>query len=254
MDHVKEMAKVFESYRYKHGVHRVFEDFLELAAITISNAVDRPNWQRRESRYMQIIKQYDKEEANTFAKLIAMLTNAMQSRTDDYLGRVFMELELYDSFKGQFFTPISVADLMAKMVAVDAKERIRTQGFIRVNEPAAGGGVTLLAFINKLQANGCNTQKTVQVFAQDLDKKAVHMTYIQLSLLGINLTITHGDTLTQEVWDTWRSPGYFFRWGYGDPNKRESSFAKVAENEKLQEVAGKLEELPIDGIGQLSFF
>ncbi len=215
MDHVKEMAKIFDSYRYKHGVHRVFEDFLEVAAITISNTVDLPNWQRREDRYMEIIKQYDRDEADTFAKLIAVLTNAMQYKIDDYLGRVFMELELYDSFKGQFFTPISVASLMAKLTAVDAAELIAERGFIRVNEPAAGGGVTLLAFINELQTMECNPQQTVQVFAQDLDKKAVHMTYIQLSLLGINLTITHGDTLTQERWDTWRSPGYFFQWGYG---------------------------------------
>ncbi len=213
MEHVKEMAKVFDSYRYKHGVHRVFEDFLELAAITISNSVDKLNWRRREDRYLEIIRQYDKDEANTFAKLIAMLTNAMQEKIDDYLGRVFMELELYDSFKGQFFTPIFVASLMAKMTAVDAAGLIADKGHIRVHEPAAGGGVTLLAFIHELQTMDCNPQQTVQIFAQDLDKKAVHMTYIQLSLLGINLTITHGDTLTQVVWDTWRSPGYFFRWG-----------------------------------------
>lgn len=234
MDHVKEMAKVFESYRYKHGVHRVFEDFLEIATITISNTVDLPNWQRREERYMEIIKQYDRDEADTFAKLIAMLTIAMQYKIDDYLGRVFMELELYDSFKGQFFTPISVASLMAKLTAVDAAELIAEKGFIRVNEPAAGGGVTLLAFINELQTMGCNPQQTVQVFAQDLDKKAVHMTYIQLSLLGINLTITHGDTLTQEVWDTWRSPGYFFRWGYGTEKKDTEIFPEVEKMEKVQ--------------------
>lgn len=238
MDHVKEMAKVFESYRYKHGVHRVFEDFLEIATITISNTVDLPNWQRREERYMEIIKQYDRDEADTFAKLIAKLTNAMQYKIDDYLGRVFMELELYDSFKGQFFTPISVASLMAKLTAVDAAELIAKKGFIRVNEPAAGGGVTLLAFINELQTMGCNPQQTVQVFAQDLDKKAVHMTYIQLSLLGINLTITHGDTLTQEVWDTWRSPGYFFRWGYGAGRKNTEKFAE----EELEKVENLITE------------
>ena len=30
LDHVKEMAKVFDSYRYKHGVHRAFEDLAKV--------------------------------------------------------------------------------------------------------------------------------------------------------------------------------------------------------------------------------
>ena len=216
LNHVKEMAKVFETYRYSHGVYTAFEDFLELAAITISNSVDKANWERREERYMEVIKKYKKDEANTFAKLIALLTMAMEHKPDDYLGRLFMELELYDSWKGQFFTTYDVAELMARMTLSDSVDDIKNNGNITVNEPTVGGGVTVIALFGAIRAKGFNAQQVMRVVAQDIDKKAVHMTYVQLSLLGINAQVLHGDTLLQEVSDVWRSPGYFFGWGHGD--------------------------------------
>lgn len=251
MDHVKEMSKVFESYRFTHSVYTAFEDFLEVAAISISNSVDRPNWQRREDRYMQIIGKYSKEEANGFAKLLAILSVAMDERPDDYLGRLFMELELYDQWKGQFFTPYHVAEMMAKMTVADLDKLLQQKDYVTVNEPATGGGVTLIALFNEMRALGHNPQQTMQVVAQDIDRKAVYMTYIQLSLLGLNAEVIHGNTLTLETWDVWRTPGHFFRWGYGDPGRKQSAFEQDAEEKaKLVPVI----ELTTNESGQLSFF
>ncbi|MFD1203565.1 N-6 DNA methylase [Sporosarcina contaminans] len=220
MDHVKEMAKRFNSMRYKHGVHQVFEDFLELIAITISNSVDLVQYKRREARYMQIIGQYDKSEVNIFPEMMARLIMALEHRPDDYLGRLFMELELYDSWKGQFFTPMSVSQLMAELTLQDSIQLIEEKGFVTVNEPTVGGGVTIIALFNALRAKGYNPQQVLRVIAQDIDKKAVHMSYIQFSLLGMNAEVLHGDTLALTFYETWKTPGNIFRWGRGLAKKQ----------------------------------
>lgn len=43
-----------------HSRHRytVFKDFCELAALSLSNAVDRAQFEVREARYLQIVKSY----------------------------------------------------------------------------------------------------------------------------------------------------------------------------------------------------
>lgn len=42
--------------------------------------------------------------------------------------------------------------------------------------------------------------------ATDIDPLCVNMAFIQLSLLGLSVKVIHGNSLTQEVFDTWDSP------------------------------------------------
>lgn len=230
---LKQMAKVFESYRYAHGVYTVFEDFLELAAIEISNPVDLAQKKKRDERYVEIVKKYNEKEFESFGNLLGMLIMAMGKEPDDYLGRLFMELELFDHFRGQFFTPINIAMLMAKMHDTNIEKILSEKGRVTVNDPTCGSAVTLIAFYKILQERGYNPQKVMRVVAQDIDKKAVHMAYIQLSLLGVNAQVLQGDTLSLKFSDVWRSPGYFFEWGYGD-FKRENNDLEVSD--KVQEL------------------
>ena len=48
-----------------------------------------------------------------------------------------------------------------------------------------------------MKERGIDYQKMLKVVAQDLDWKAVYMTYVQLSLLGINGIVTQGNTLEE---------------------------------------------------------
>ena len=249
-NHVQQMAKEFETMRYRHGISNLFEDFLELIAITISNSADRAQFEKREARYMQIIGKYSREEANTFfPKVFAMLILALEDRPDDYLGQLFMELELYDSWKGQFFTSYDVAAIMARMTLDDNLEKIiNEKGYVTANDPAVGGGVTLITLFNEIKRLDYNPQQAMRVVAQDIDKKAVHMTYIQLSLLGVNAQIYHSNTLTLETWGVWRSPGYFLFAGRGIGVKKPAEMVEVPE-------IGVIEELPVfEKVEQLTLF
>ncbi|MED1938921.1 N-6 DNA methylase [Cytobacillus firmus] len=215
MNYIKSMAKLINSMRYQYGVYQVFDNFLELSAIALSNSVDYRYRKKREARYLDIIKTYKDSDINIFPELMDLLVEALEEQPDDYLGRLFMELELFDHWKGQFFTPMSVSRLMAEMLITDHINTLEEKGFITLNEPAVGGGVTIIALNNTLRDRGYNPQQILRIVAQDIDRKAVHMSYIQFSLLGLNAQVLHGDTLAMKFHDVWRTPGYMLGWGKG---------------------------------------
>ena len=215
---VEQISKEFEYFRYKHDIARVFEDWLEMIAITISNRVNLLRFEEREKRYLEIAKNYSSDDLDRFAKIFALLISAMDKKPNDYLGCVFMQLELFNSWRGQFFTPYQVAYLMAQLTfKSQVQTKIDAGEAIRVNDCAVGGGVTLIAAFEVIKELGSNPQQIATFYAQDVDRKAVFMTYIQLSLLGVNAHVFHANTLTLEHWDTWLTPGYFF--GHGKSRK-----------------------------------
>ena len=65
-----------------------------------------------------------------------------------------------------------------------------------MHEPSTGGGGIIIAAAKVLKDRGLNYQKCLKVVAQDLDWKGVYMTYVQLSLLGIEATVIQGDSLS----------------------------------------------------------
>lgn len=239
--YIRLMSKEFETFRYRHNLANVFEDFLILAACTLSNSVNLLRWQERENKYMSIVKKYTPDEANQFARILGMLVAALDEKPNDYLGMLFMELELYDSWKGQFFTPYDVARLMAEMtMKQQLKDKLDRGELIRVNDAAVGGGVTLIAAFQVIKDLGYNPQQCARFYAADLDIKAVCMTYIQLSLLGAHATVWHMNTLTLQHFDTWLSPAVFLGMGRG---LQSNSVEK--EPEITHEMMGKVEQLTL---------
>lgn len=110
-----------------------------------------------------------------------------------------MELELGNKWAGQFFTPISVCDAIAAVLVDDEMRNIITKrGFITVNEPAVGGGATIIGLHNAFRNSGLNPQTQMHVTAVDIDPKAAHMAYVQFSLLNIPAVVIVGDTLRLE--------------------------------------------------------
>ena len=205
-----DIIKMMNTLSHRHDTWRVFSDFVEMAAVSIANACDKwhPDYEKREARYMEIIKAYTPDELQNFAKMFAMLTNELEAGPTDALGQIFMEMDLGSKWHGQFFTPYSLCQGMAKMMIGpdDMAEKIKQQGFITVHEPAAGGGAMLIAFAEEMQLRGVNFQQHLHVTAQDLDLKAVHMCYVQLSLMGIPGKVIHGNTLLNESRRVWYTP------------------------------------------------
>lgn len=230
-DHFETLVKTFESFRYKHDVSNVFQDWIELFAIEISNSVDIENKERRNEKYRRIMESYDQEEFERFGNMMGALILLLEKDPDDYLGKLYMQLGLYNSFRGQYFTPIFLADLTARMQIGDVERLIKRQGYVTANDPAAGSGVMMIAFYKLLKVRGYNPQKVLRVAVQDVDSKAVHMAYIQLSLMGLNATVIHGDTLSLKERDVWRSPGCFLGWGCGEVEVK--NLGKELENTKV---------------------
>lgn len=208
------LIKMIQGLARRVDTWTVFSDFVELAALAISNAVDPRQFDAREARYFEVIKGYEKDELAQFQQMLGELTLALENERTDVLGQVFMQLELGNKWAGQFFTPQCVCDLMAGITLHDVEETLARQEFITISEPACGGGAMLIGIANHLHGLGINYQRRMHITAVDVDIKAVHMTYVQLSLLGVPAVVVHGNTLMLEERSHWFTPMHMLGlWG-----------------------------------------
>lgn len=214
MEHLKNMQKIFNSFQYKHDIFSVFEDFLYMSASAFSNAIDKVHYEEREKEYLRRINKYSKEDQALFPKLLSELVMCFErGGPNDYLGRLFMDLDLGNKFKGQFFTPYPVSKLMTSMILSkeSIEKAVKEKGYITLSEPTCGSGGMIIAAYEVISNLKLNPQQVLRVTSQDIDFKAVLMTYIQTTLLGIDNTVILGDTLMMEKRDVWRTPGRFLR-------------------------------------------
>ncbi len=185
----------------------VFRDFCEMSAITLSNAVDwSPRRDDREKRYLQVAGTYKPDELKRFPFLLACVVEALELKYDDVLGSLFMELELGNHWKGQFFTPYCIAAMMGKMVF--DPEHMSEHEFITVQEPAAGACGMIIGFAEAMHAAQINPQERLHVTAVDVDIMCVHMSYIQLTLYNLPALVIHGNTLSLDEWSHWYTPAH----------------------------------------------
>lgn len=208
--HRRDMVRLIKENATRADLWSVWSDFIEMSALAIANAVDWAQRTEREARYMAIVKRYSKEQAMRFAHALGALTMAMEkAEFGDILGTTFMELDLGSKWAGQFFTPYEVCRVMAGITlgnGVDAK--LQERGFITACDPAVGAGALPIALAEELHRAGHNYQKCLHVTAQDVDQKAAHMAYIQLSLLHVPAVVIVGNTLANECRERWFTPAH----------------------------------------------
>lgn len=156
---------------------------------------------------MRIVGKYTQEQVVRMGVALALLVQIFETEPfDDVLGKLYMEFALGNPDSGQFFTPYSLCKLMAQMQMSGIGEKVAEKGFITVNEPACGAGAMIIALAECMKEQEFNPQTQLHVIAQDIDIRAVHMAYIQFSLLGIPAVVYHGDTLSMKTWSAWRTP------------------------------------------------
>ncbi len=195
----KNIVRMFSDACYRHQRWEVWSDFIVMSAISISNTVDVSNAEKREKLYMQIAQKYNAAELELFCGMFVEVVNGLERDPDqDFLGDLFMTLELGSACKGQFFTPYSVCKAMAAITIDDTAEKIKQRGWTTVNDPACGAGALLVAYANECRRPGrdINYQQSVLFTAQDIDMIAGCMCYIQLSLLGCPGYVAIADTLS----------------------------------------------------------
>ena len=193
-DAPREFVKTFDRLCGSRSRWNIWSDFLHLSAYTISNAVDMVHRDKREKDYMMIRKGYSEQEMLGFSELFAITVTALEENPNqDFLGHIYMGLELGNKNTGQFFTPYTVAKLTAEM-SVNIEE-IKNKHFAIANDCCIGGGAMLIGLANALRENDINYQQKVLFVAQDIDQTCACMAYIQLSLLGCPGYIVVGDSL-----------------------------------------------------------
>lgn len=191
----------FENLCSSRSSWEVWADFITATACAIANAgTDRNSeiFQKREEEYEQCVQRLG--SAETAAEMFAMVTMALEENPEqDFLGGLFMRLNLGNHWKGQFFTPYCVCKTMAAISSIELEEQIESKGWVSVNDCACGAGATLIAMANTLREHEVNYQNHALFIAQDVDRIAGLMCYIQLSLLGCPGYIVIANTLTNPV-------------------------------------------------------
>ena len=204
-----EFCRLVRENARRHSLQQVFRDFCELSALSFSNATDRVNFDKREARYMQIVRQYERDEVDRFPRMLACVVRELEMGMSDVMGSLFMALELGNADKGQFFTPYPVATLMARLTLGDVAAHVERAGFVSLSEPAAGAGGMVIAAAEAIRDAGVNYQQAMHVITTDIDATACHMAYIQFALLHIPAVVIHGNGLNPaESWDEWMTPAH----------------------------------------------
>ena len=212
--------------KHKHR-YKVFEDFVTVSAITLHNRFNMND--SLEQEYLTIINGYSKKERFAIAKLFAMLVDLLNPEPIDILGQLYMELEISSKGNGQFFTPDSVSQIMAKIV-YGGKIELPSCGFITMSEPACGAGGMVLAFVKEMLNQKLSPANHLWVQCVDIDRMVALMCYIQLSLWGVPAQIIVGNTLTLEYREQFFTPvHYLHRWDYKLRKQRK----KLAEEKEI---------------------
>lgn len=200
----KQFIKTFHQLCNRHHSWQVWQDFIEMSACAIANAVDQRKevWKLRENSYMDIVKRYSKDELNLICELFSITVLALEENAaQDFLGNFYMQLDFGKNWHGQYFTPWHVAELMAKLEMGDsAKEEIAVNGYISVNDSCCGSGCMLMAFANTCKEDtNINYQQSVLFIGQDVDEVVAKMCYIQISLLGCPGYVVIGNSLLEPI-------------------------------------------------------
>jgi len=196
----RDFIKQFSTFLGAHSAWQVWADMVYMFAATLSNTVDTRYRDAREAAYMSIIGRYKPDEQKRFPELFGMLVLALEDNPGrDFLGDIFMQLELSNHWHGQFFTPESICTMIAKMNLHGLQERIEKQGWVSVCDPACGAGAMLLAVAEEAKTLGINYHNQLLFACQDIDQTAALMCYIQLSLLGCPGYVKVGNTLTDPM-------------------------------------------------------
>lgn len=201
------IIKTIQSMIGKYGIYNIFEDWVCIMAMAYANQVVFS--QKREDIYLEIMNKYDEQERQKFFQMFAWLVEWAEEQMTDMLGYIYMHLEIGSKAHGQFFTPYHLCQLMAKIENYEGD-------IFTVNEPSCGAGGNIIAMAEAMKEQGINYQQKMDVVCQDIDTKAVYMTYVQMCLYGIPAIVYQANTLAdpkglQSVTGKLYSTGYLLK-------------------------------------------
>jgi len=212
----KDFLKAFHKLTFRHSAWEVWNDFVTMYACSISNAVDKTNYDEREARYMSIIEKYSQEEQSMFPELAVYTMLALADNPEqDFFGDIYgLELNLCNRKMGQVLTPYHISHFMASITLDNLEPEIEEKGYATIHDPCCGGGVMLIAAINisrnALAKANLNSQNHALITGQDIDPTMAMMCYIQISLLGAAGYVKVGNSLSEPMCSTDTTENYWF--------------------------------------------
>ncbi|QDU52969.1 N-6 DNA methylase [Gimesia panareensis] len=197
--HTRQLFSTLESISQRSGVSRgkAFEDLLQACVAALSAETMEP-------AYFEAIKDHlegaqGKRGVDLFPKFLAQLIQGMTEEDQDLLGDLFESSISYGE-KGQFLTPESVSELLAKLT-MDAEEETGTGKTQVTNDPCCGTGRMLL------KAGEINPN--AELVGQDIDSRCVRITALNLGLRGKYGYVVCGNSLTLETKFAYRIGSFY---------------------------------------------
>ena len=196
------LKKKIETLNPSLRTWEIWESVISAIACTFANALepDKDIKEKREEEFRRAVQKIGSMEA--VSEVLALLIDAVEDYPcEDVLGELYMDLRLGDHWKGQYFTPTNVAELMAQITTdkETISEHINQNECISVSDTCCGAGVMLLAQAKTLRDMGVNYQSQAFYVGQDIDRIVAQMCYIQLTLNGCAGYVCVADSLMNPI-------------------------------------------------------
>ena len=181
----EELVCAFEGNRVFAHLHPYdfYRAWLEAVWAFLNAAHDPAGFRERLDRYTR-------DQGEEFGRLLGLYTDAVGAAPfRDLLGELFMRLDVNSARAGQYFTPMSIAEMMARMQfdRTDFERLVAEKGCVTVCDPAVGSGVMLLAYAKVVhEALGRPGLAKVRFYGADVDERCVNMCRIQLRVNGLD--------------------------------------------------------------------
>jgi len=180
---MKDILKSLEAILHRgYSSFTIFNDWLDLMLYAL---------QRDDEHYLEIVRRYKndqakgKREIDYFCEAFAHLLVEMRTTNDYILGQVYMQWNMSNKDRGQFFTPKHIASMMASMLNPKGK----------IIDPCCGSGVMLVEAIKTMDGEALETSI---FFGQDIDLTCVKMCALNLLFFNVNGFVIWGDSLLTE--------------------------------------------------------
>ena len=152
----------------------------------------------REERYKSIMAAYGEDERRTFAEAFAVVVEGLEARRASFLGPVLEEVGAANVRNGQFLTPVSVSDLMARITAPAAAARHQPGELVTLYDPACGAGVLMISQAENLVREGV-PPRDIYIVTGDVDLRGCDITFVELTLLGYAARVEQRNALTMQL-------------------------------------------------------
>jgi methylase of polypeptide subunit release factors len=200
------LAKAFERnvvFQYIHP-YELYRKWLEAVWAFLDAVHDQEG-------FRQCLDRQTREQGEEFGRLFGIYTDAVEAEPfRDILGELFMRLDVKSAATGQYFSPMCVAEMMARMTfdRAEFERLVQEKGSVSVCDPAVGSGVMLLAYAKIVHAEfGRWGTSKLRLYGTDIDQRCVHMCRIQLRMNGLDAFGRMAALLAQQVPDVTLNAG-----------------------------------------------